>query len=223
MQVISGPLHKPRIHFEAPPAARLEREMDGFITWFNNSAPDGAAPLPQLTRAGIAHLYFVSIHPFEDGNGRIARALAAKALSQGMRQPLLLALSQVIESGRKTYYDQLEVNNKELEITPWLLYFAETTLAANAWSQRLFDFLLAKTRLFDRLRGSVNARQQKALERMFREGPAGFQGGLSAENYINLTGTSRATATRDLQQLIEMGALTRTGERKGTRYWLNLA
>jgi Fic family protein len=223
MQVVSGSIHNPKIHFEAPPATMLAQEMDTFIRWFNDSAPDGSIPLPLLTRAGITHLYFVSIHPFEDGNGRIARALAEKALSQGLKQPVLLALSQVIESGKKTYYEQLERNNRHNWITSWLNYFAETAIAANARSQSLIEFLLAKTRLYDRLHGKLNERQQKVFARMFREGPDGFKGGLSAENYIRIADTSRATATRDLQKLLEIGALTRTGERKSTRYWLNLS
>jgi len=222
MQVISGPIHKPKIHFEAPPSAVVPREMDRFIAWFNGTAPDGAAPLPVLTRAGMAHLYFVCIHPFEDGNGRIGRGVAAKVLSQGMGQPTLIALSHIIQNHKKLYYDMLERSNKGNEITDWLIYFAETILEAQTYAQSAIDFLVEKTKLYDKVKGQLNERQGKALARMFREGAEGFKGGLGAENYISITGTSRATTTRDLQELVELGILVRTGELKGTRYWLNM-
>jgi Fic family protein len=176
--------------------------------------------LPILTRAGFCHLYFVSIHPFEDGNGRIGRALAEKCIAEGLGYPILLSLSATIHRGRKSYYDMLERSNKHNEITDWLVYFAETILASLAESQSLVEFLVEKTRMFDRLRGHLNERQEKVILRMTREGPKGFQGGLSAENYLAITGTSRATATRDLQDLVEKGALISSGRLKGTRYRL---
>lgn len=222
MQVVSGPIATPKVHFEAPPSVRVPTEMSRFLAWFNHTAPDGQQPLPALTRAAIAHLYFESIHPFEDGNGRIGRALSEKALSQSMGRPTLIALSQTICRNRKAYYTALEDNSKGLNITDWLLYFTRTVLEAQQYTQRLIDFLIAKTRLYDRLRGKFNERQEKALARMFREGLDGFKGGLSAENYLKITNTSRATATRDLQNLVELGALRKTGELKHTRYWLSI-
>jgi Fic family protein len=222
MQVVSGPIATPKVHFEAPPSDRIPTEMNRFLAWFNHTAPDGQQSLPALTRAGIAHLYFESIHPFEDGNGRIGRALSEKAFSQSMGRPTLIALSQTICRNRKAYYTALEDNSKDLNITDWLLYFTRTVLEAQQYTQRLIDFLIAKTRLYDRLRGKINERQDKALARMFREGLDGFKGGLSAENYLKITNTSRATATRDLQSLVELGAFRKTGELKHTRYWLSI-
>ena len=222
MQVVSGPLHDPKTHFEAPPSAAIQAEMERFMQWFTRTSPGGEAPLPILTRAGIAHLYFVSIHPFEDGNGRIGRAISEKAISEGLGHAQLIALSLSINRGRKIYYELLERSNKGNEITAWLVYFAQTVLDAQAYSQELVEFLIAKTKFYDRLRGQFNERQDKAIARMMREGPSGFKGGLSAENYIRLTGTSRATATRDLQDLVEKRALVRTGALKGTRYHLPL-
>ena len=175
-----------------------------------------------LTRAGIAHLYFVCVHPFEDGNGRIARGLAQKVLSQSLGQPVLIALSQVIEKQRKTYYDILERSNKDNAVDEWVDYFAAIILNAQDYTQRMVDFLVEKTQLYDSVRGQLNARQEKVLARMFREGLEGFKGGLSADNYISITSASRATATRDLGGLTAMGALVRTGERKSARYWLNM-
>lgn len=222
MQVVSGALHKPTVHFEAPPSRAMALEMARFLEWFADTAPGGKSPLPGLTRSGIAHLYFVSIHPFEDGNGRVARAIAEKALSQAIGQPSLISLSQTIQRSRSAYYDALEAANKANEITDWLVYFAETVLDAQTYSLALVDFLLEKTRFHDRFRGVLNPRQQKVIARMFRAGLGGFAGGLSAANYIAITQTSRATATRDLQELVALGALGQTGTLRSTRYHLLL-
>jgi Fic family protein len=222
MRVVSGPIHDPTIHFEAPPSSRMQDEMDAFVTWFNETAPGGKRPLPGLTRAGIAHLYFVSIHPFEDGNGRIGRAIAEKSLAQNLGQPSLIALAYTIERKRKTYYSALERSNRRTEITDWLTYFAETILQAQSTTIRRVDFYVAKAKLYQRLRGHLNERQEKVIARMFRVGIDGFEGGLSAEKYIGIAKTSRATATRDLQDLVAKGALTKTGELRHTRYHLNI-
>ena len=222
MQVVSGPVHKPKVHFEAPPSSRVPNEMKQFVTWFNDTAPGGKTPLSPLTRAGIAHLYFVCVHPFEDGNGRIGRALAEKSLAQNLGQPSLIALAHTIERKRKDYYGSLEFNNKDTEITSWLEYFANTVLEAQSNTIKRVDYYVAKAKFYQKHRGSLNERQEKVIERIFREGIDGFKGGLSAENYISITGTSRATATRDLQDMIEKGALTSTGELRHTRYHLSL-
>lgn len=222
MQIISGPIGNPTIHFEAPPSAAVEKEMESFINWFNHTAPIGSAALPALTRSGIAHLYFATIHPFEDGNGRMARALAEKALSQAVGQPTLIALSQAIEKDKKSYYEALHRSSRDNEITAWLGYFADTVLQAQDTTQSMIEFLIQKTKLYDRVKNQLNGRQEKALARIFREGVEGFKGGLSAENYISITGAARATATRDLQDLVEKGVLIRTGALKSTRYHLNI-
>lgn len=222
MQVISGDVHDPTIHFEAPPSSKMDEEMGQYINWFNQTASGGGTPLPALGHAGIAHLYFVCIHPFEDGNGRIGRAIAEKALAQALGAPTLIALSYTIEKHKKSYYDALEKANKTNELTDWLMYFSKTILEAQHYTQKYIEFLIQKTKVYDRLRGKLNDRQQKVLARMFREGPEGFKGGLSAENYMSITKTSRATTTRDLHELVKMKALIKTGERKYTRYSLNL-
>jgi len=222
MQIVSGPIHNPKIHFEAPPSGALQKEMTGFLNWFKNTSPGSGAALPALTRAGMAHLYFVTIHPFEDGNGRIGRALSEKVLSQALDQPTLIALSQTIQNNKKSYYQALQDSSRHNEITLWLTYFADTVLSAQETTQRMIEFLVQKTKLYDKLRGRLNKRQEKAIARIFREGPDGFKGGLSAENYISITGASRATATRDLQDLVDNGVLTRTGALKSTRYHLNI-
>ncbi len=223
MQVVSGPDHKRKVHFEAPPSTRVPNEMKRFIAWFNSTAPGGKNPLPALTRAGIAHLYFVCIHPFEDGNGRIGRAIAEKSLAQNLGQPSLIALAYTIERKRKDYYTALERNNKETEITDWLCYFGDTIIEAQNTTLKRVDFYIAKARFYETFRGRFNKRQQKVVARIFREGIDGFKGGLSAENYISITKTSRATATRDLQDLVEKGAFTKTGTLRHTRYQLNIS
>mgnify|MGYP000921776632 CR=1 FL=1 len=222
MQIVSGPVHRPVVHFEAPPSHRVPGEMAAYIDWFNQSAPGGASPLPALSRAGVAHLYFVCIHPFEDGNGRLARALAEKALAQSLGRPTLFALAQVISRQRKRYYQALEAANTDNELTDWLVYFAETVLEACRYSRRLVGFLIQKARFYHQYHHQLNDRQAKVLARMFREGPEGFAGGLNAHKYQRITGASAATTTRDLAELTALGALTRTGERKYTRYDLNL-
>jgi Fic family protein len=218
MEVVSGPIHAPRVHFEAPPSTCVPEEMARFVTWFNRSAPAGSEPLAALTRAGIAHLYFESIHPFEDGNGRIGRAIAEKALAQSFGQPTLIALAATILSRRKAYYTALEAANQGNEVTAWLLWFAGIAIEAQRRTTARVEFLIEKTRLLDRLHGQFNARQEKALLRMLREGPEGFKGGLSAGNYVTISGASPATATRDLADLVEKGALLRVGERRHARY-----
>ncbi len=139
-----------------------------------------------------------------------------------MGQPSLIALSHTVQQRKKSYYDALERNNKDNQIDDWLAYFAETILTAQNYTQQSVEFLIEKTKLYDKVRGALNARQEKVLARIFREGIEGFKGGLSAENYITITGAPRATATRDLHDLVEKGVLIRTGERKSTRYWLNI-
>jgi Fic family protein len=220
MEIVSGPIHKRRVHFEAPPSPKVPKEMARFLDWFKRTTPAGTDPLPSLTRAGIAHLYFESIHPFEDGNGRIGRAIAEKALAEGFGQPTLTALAATILLRRKAYYAALEAANKSNEVTAWLTWFAGIAIEAQRRTTAHVEFLLEKTRLLDRLRGQLNSRQEKALLRMLREGPDGFKGGLSAGNYATTTSASPATTTRDLADLVEKGALLREGERRHARYHL---
>jgi len=220
MQIVSGKIYEPKVHFEAPPSARVASEMARFIDWFNRTAPAGSATLPAVTRAGMAHLYFECIHPFEDGNGRVGRAIAEKALSQSLGRPSMTALTATILIKRRSYYEALEAANKRNEITDWLAWFAGASIEAQQRTLAEVLFLIDKTRLLDRLRGQLNARQEAVVLRMLREGPAGFLGGLSASNYVRIANASPATATRDLVDLVAKGALRRSGERRYTRYHL---
>lgn len=218
MQVVSGRLDRPTIHFEAPPSHHVPKEMEQFVLWFNKSEYN---VLP-ITKAGITHLYFVCIHPFEDGNGRIARALTEKSVAQSVGQPALISLSKTIEANKKAYYGALENNNKDLDITDWLLYFGQTILDAQEDTLKLIDFLIEKAKFFDRFNTTMNERQLKVVTRIFDAGHQGFDGGLSADNYTKIAKTSASTATRDLKDMLDKKMFIKTGELKGTRYWLNL-
>ncbi|BDC48171.1 cell division protein Fic [Bryobacterales bacterium F-183] len=223
MEIVSGAIYAPKVHFEAPPSSSVPKEMKEFVAWFNRTAPGGAAPLPALTRAGLAHIYFESIHPFEDGNGRIGRALSEKALSQAVEQPSLTALAATILVRRKAYYKALEYANKRSDVTEWLAWFAGTVLEAQIRTETRIEFVLGKSRLLEKAeRVGVNDRQKKAIARILKEGPDGFQGGLSAGNYASITGASPATTTRDLVELVEHGLLRREGERRHARYFLTI-
>lgn len=222
MQVVSGSIHDPSVHFEAPPSERVPAEMARYIEWFNRTAPGAQQPLPALTRAGAAHLYFECVHPFEDGNGRVGRAIAEKALAQSLGRPSLTAIAATTLAHRAEYYRALELANKLNEITAWLEWFAGIALEAQRRTLAQVEFLIDKARLLERLRASLNDRQRTVLLRVFREGPEGFKGALSAGNYATIAKTSAATATRDLAGLVELGALRRTGERRHARYHLTI-
>ncbi|MCT2400429.1 Fic family protein [Novosphingobium mangrovi (ex Huang et al. 2023)] len=220
MQIVSGAIHAPKVHFEAPPSQRVPDEMARLIVWFNATGPAGSTPAGALLRAGLVHLWFESIHPFEDGNGRLGRALAEKALAQSLDAPAITALAETIQRHRKAYYEQLQRASRSNEVDAWLAWFADIALAAQERSREHVTFLIAKTRLLDRVRGKINDRQEKALLRMFAEGPDGFKGGLSAANYRTITDTLSATATRDLAELVSLGVLRKEGELRYTRYHL---
>jgi Fic family protein len=223
MQVVSGRIDKPKIHFVAPPSSRIPQEMSRFVDWFNRTAPGSKTPLTPLTRAGIAHFHFVTIHPFEDGNGRIGRALVTKVLSQSIKSPVLTAVSCTINQDKKQYYKSLNAQSKSNEITQYLTYFSKTILESQRAMVEKLDFLIAKTKFFDAHKRDLNARQKKAILRILREGPKGFDGGLSAKNYMAITKAPKATTTRDLTDLVKKGVLIKTGKLKSTRYELNLA
>jgi Fic family protein len=223
MQIVSGNIGRPKVHFEAPPSASIPLEMERFLTWFAETAPGGSRWIAQTpVRAAIAHLYFESIHPFEDGNGRIGRAIADKALSQGLGRPVMLSLSRTIEADRSAYYGALETAQRSNEVTPWLVYFIETALSAQRDSEAHITFILQKSKFFQRFNDRLGERQLRVIRRMFEAGPAGFEGGMSARKYVGLTGVSKATATRDLQLLAEMEALVPIGSGRAARYELKL-
>lgn len=223
MQVVSGHDGKYIVHYEAPLARDVPKEMKRFIQWFNNTAPDKPQAIKFApVRAAIAHLYFESIHPFDDGNGRIGRAIAEKALSQSFGYPIVLSLSQAIEATKKAYYDALKKASRSNEITAWIQYFVNIILSAQINAETNINFTLQKAKFFDRFTDKLNNRQLKVIHRMMRDGVQSFEGGMSAKKYMTITGTSKATSTRDLQNLLAMHAFKQIGSGRSVRYDLDL-
>lgn len=208
MQVVSGNVAKPKIHYEAPPSSQVNKEMQGFIEWFNQTAPGKsseikAAPL----RAAIAHLYFESIHPYEDGNGRLGRIIAEKALAQSMGYPIILCLSLEINSKKKLYYSSLGQAQRSNEITNWLKYFLQMLISASSRTEELLNFVVKKSKFYKEHQDQLNPRQAKVIKRMLNEGIDGFKGGINATKYMKITKCSKATATRDLSDLLKKNIL----------------
>jgi Fic family protein len=223
MQVISGAIGKEKIHFEAPPSSRIPSEMRKFIKWFNETGPGGKKEIKKAPiRSAITHLYFESIHPFEDGNGRIGRALAEKALSQTLGRPVFLSLSQSIESNKKMYYKSLENAQKSNAITSWIIYFVNVILDAQKQTKILIELTLKKTKIFDRFKNQLNDRQLKVIKKMLDAEPKGFEGGMTAKKYMSITKASKPTATRDLQDLVILKILLAKGSGRNTHYEINL-
>lgn len=211
MQVVSGGTGRERIHFIAPPRDGLEAELDNFRAWFD-AAP---AELDGLIRAGVAHLWFVTLHPFEDGNGRLARAITDMALSQDERQPRrFFSLSAQILREREGYYAILEQTQRGgLDITDWLGWFLTQVEASANAAERTVANTLAKARFWLRHQGAnLNTRQRKVLNRLLDAGPDGFEGGITTRKYMSLTKTSRVTAYRELADLVEKDCLAPTGK-----------
>jgi Fic family protein len=224
MQIVSGSHGKWIVHFEAPPSRDVPTEMQQFIVWFNSTAPGGSQAIQFAPiRSAIAHLYFESIHPFDDGNGRIGRAIAEKALLQSFGYPLLLSLSSTIEANKKQYYAALKEASKSNEITNWIQYFLDLILKAQMDTEDQINFIINKAKFFDTFSRQLNDRQMKIIKRMMRAGPGGFEGGISAKKYMTIAATSKATATRDLQALLEMKALKQIGGGRSIHYELNLS
>ena len=223
MQIVSGArMDKKKVHYEAPPSNSMAHEMKAFVDWFNTQHSKGESANSLLAKSGIAHFYFLAVHPFEDGNGRIARAISEKSLSISLGRPALISLSQMIQSNKKAYYESLGDHNMKLDLTEWLLYFGKTVIDAQNNTLQIIEFLIQKAKFFDRFAAIMNERQTTVVRRIFKEGHHGFKGGLSAENYSRIAKTSASTATRDLKDLVDKSILFKTGELKSTRYYLNL-
>ena len=222
MQIVSGAFGKEIIHFEAPPSGQVPVEMKKFIKWYNDFEIKTTDIKNALIKTAISHLYFESIHPFEDGNGRIGRAIAEKCLSESLNRPVLMSLSSTIEQNKKQYYESLKQAQRTLEITDWILYFSTLILESQKNAKQTVLFTLSKTKFIDRFKNQMNERQSKAVLKMFDSGVAGFEGGMTAIKYVSITKTSRATATRDLQDLIEKNILIPKGEGRSRCYYLHL-
>jgi len=204
MRVVSGPVGRERVHFEAPPASRIADEMRRFLEWWEETR----GRVEGLLRAAIAHFRFVTIHPFEDGNGRIARALTDMALSEDDRQPMrYYSISSQILAEREAYYDVLERCQKgDGEITEWLIWFLGCFSRSITRSEGLLAAVLDKAAFWKmHVQASLSERQRKVINRMLDFGRGGFEGGMTTRKYVSLANVSRATAFRELNQLLELG------------------
>ncbi len=216
MQVVSGPLGRQRVHFEAPPANRLQSESDRFINWANSASNE-----PPLIKAGLAHLWFVTLHPFDDGNGRIARAVGDLFLARADGSPQrFYSLSAQIQRERKAYYDILERTQKRsLAVTEWLAWFLETLHRAVDQAQHTLDAVLAKTRFWQRWATTpLNERQVKLINRLLD----GFEGKLTSSKWAAIAKCSPDTALRDITDLLAHGVLRKSDAGgRSTSYELN--
>ncbi|MDF1763795.1 MAG: Fic family protein [Oleibacter sp.] len=234
MQVVSGRLDKPTVHFEAPPRDQLENELAGFISWFNSpehnetNSPENSQALDPLVRAAIAHLWFITIHPFDDGNGRLTRALTDMSLAQGDEQSIrLFAMSGAILDNRKGYYDILEHTQKhtqevdqKLDISSWVEWFLRILLISVESAITTIDRTLTKTVFWQRFNDTtLSTEQRKVLNRLLDGGPKGFADGISAGQYQKVAKVSKATATRHLVDLVAKGCIEKMpGGGRSTRY-----
>ena len=220
MQVVSGRLDRPTVHFEAPPRLGLEQALNGFLKWFETSRHQ--PELDPLLRAGIAHFWFVTLHPFDDGNGRLTRAITDMALAQGEHQSIrFYAMSASILEDRAGYYNALESSQKAtLDITDWLLWFLQTLLRSMQQAIMRIDRVLDKTRFWQRHHDTaLSAEQLKVLNRLLDAGEKGFEHGISAAQYQAVARVSKATATRHLADLLDKNCLVRLpGGGRNTRY-----
>lgn len=221
MQIVTPRLGKPDVvHYQAPDSTDVPTQMAQLREWFNASQ----GLMDGLVRAAIAHLWFEAVHPFEDGNGRIGRALVELALAQDMQsEQRLFSLSTQLWQDRSGYYKHLQDATAQpiLDLTPWVLWFVGRIEAACQAALGQMHTALEKNRYWLTVNSThphLSASQRKALARLFEAQPDGFKGGMSTEKYVNLTSTSRATAYRELTELSEYGLLLRTGQGRGTRY-----
>lgn len=224
MQVISGHYGKIQVHYEAPPSENLPVLMDNFIQWYNGFEETELGVMGSaMALSALSHLYFETLHPFEDGNGRIGRALAEKALAERLKMPVFISLSNAIEKNKKTYYDEIKKAQRSLDVSGWLFYFCNILLEAQKESRQTVEFTLKKTQYFDKFKSLLNEREVKAISKMLEQGTNGFQGGMTARKYMSINKTTKATATRDLQHLVEISALIRKGAGRSVAYELNIS
>jgi Fic family protein len=225
MQIVTPRLGRPDlVHYTAPASADVPHHMRLWLEWFNDHSR-----VPQvdgLARAAIAHLWFETVHPFEDGNGRIGRAAAELALAQDMRSgQRLFSLSAQLAQERVGYYAQLQAatGHEKLDVTAWVVWFVERIRAAFEAATAQMQKALTRNSYWAQVHEQhpqLSASQRKCLARLLEAEPEGFAGGMSTEKYANLTGVSRATAYRDLALLTELGLLDQVGQGRGTRYRL---
>jgi len=227
MQIVSGLPGKEVVHYTAPPSSAVPREMETFLAWFAETRPRPDAP-PQLdgiARAAIAHLWFETVHPFEDGNGRLGRAIADMVLAQDLGASThLYSLSRQMLADRRGYYDALAAAQVgSTDVTGFVRWFADAFGQACTRSMEVIHATLGKSRFWTtHVSSTLNERQRQLLKRLLDAGDGGFLGGLNVDKLLKMTKTSKATATRDLSDLVQRGLLHTTGQGKALRYYLSV-
>lgn len=223
MQVVSGKFGDFEVHYEAPPSKDLPEMIAQFLSWYQDFSEQSLGKVGEaMIVSAISHLYFETLHPFEDGNGRIGRALAEKSLAEKLEIPVFISLSKAIEKNKKQYYDELKKAQRKAEITDWIQYFSDILNNALADSKQVVLFTLQKVNFFDRYKNDLNERELKAINKMLEYGIEGFKGGMTAKKYISINKTSKATATRDLQHLSDIGVFNKMGGGRSISYTLIL-
>jgi Fic family protein len=230
MQIVSGALGREKVHYEAPASSRIPAEMTRFLDWFN-AALDATAASESLVHAALAHLWFETLHPFEDGNGRVGRVIvdlvlardATKANGAGQATRLIRISQQLLEQ-RDAYYAELEhAQHGTLDVTRWVVWFVSQIRLACEQASAVIDVSLNKARFWTAHGDKdLSARQRKVVNVLLDAEPAGFVGGMNTQKYANLTSTSRATASRELIALADLGLLVASGGGRSTRYHVNL-
>jgi len=219
MQIVSGPAGRETVHYEAPGAEEVPAQMQQFVDWFNSSEQDS------LVKAALSHLWFETIHPFDDGNGRVGRNIVDLCLARDAGETSrLVRISQRLLEQREAYYGELgRAQHGGLDITPWMTWFVAQVRAAWEAASKVVDTSLEKARFWASKAGvDLNARQKKAVNALLDSGPGGFEGGMNTRKYMSLTGTSRPTASRELIELNALGVLKQIGGGRSTRYYVNL-
>ena len=224
MEIVSGAIGHSKVHYAAPPADGLAEQVDAFLMWFNQTRPKvGTQPMDGLVRAAVSHLWFETLHPFDDGNGRIGRAILQLALGQDMGQPgRIVTLSRQIEFSKHSYYSELEraQRSKSTDVTAWVEWMLEQMALACEWANRTIDSAIQRIRFQAQMSlVRLNERQQKTMMKLLDAGPKGYQGGMTTRKHERIAQTSTPTAARDLIELERLGLLTRYGDGRSTRYY----
>jgi len=224
MEIVSGAVGHSKVHYAAPPAEGLAAQVDAFLNWFNQTQPKlGTHPMDGLVRAALSHLWFETLHPFEDGNGRIGRAILQLALGQDMGQSgRIVTLSRQIESCKDRYYSELEQAQRSqgMDVTAWVEWMLTQMDVANQFANRTIESAIQRIRFQARMGAfTLNDRQQKTMKKLLDAGPKGFEGGMTTRKHARIAQTSTPTAARDLIELERLGLLTRYGDGRSTRYY----
>ncbi len=224
MEIVSGAIGRSKVHYAAPPAEGMAEQVDAFLTWFNQTHPStGSRPMDGLVRAAVSHLWFETLHPFDDGNGRIGRAIMQLALGQDMGLPgRIVSLSRQIESCKDRYYSALEQAQraKSMDVTAWVEWMLEQFLLASEFASSSIDSAIQRIRFQAQMSAiSLNERQQKTMKKLLDAGPKGYEGGMTTRKHERISQTSTPTAARDLIELERLGLLKRYGDGRSTRYY----